>query len=265
MGRKKYIAEFLGTFTLVFVGAGCVCANSYLVKAGSPGFGLLGIAIAFGVVVVAIVYSLGYISGAHINPAVTISMVMTNRMGVDCGLKYILSQLAGASFAGFLLRVLFPEALYSTFLGTCVLGSGVTIMQAILMEAVITFLLVFVVYATVIDKRANPTLAGFAIGFVVLFGVMVGGPISGGSLNPARVFGPALASGHFANHYVWWIGPISGGVVAGFVYEYLFAEKREVLLFKKPLEIISSLVRGSHKIKELVGKRISSLHIKPLH
>ena len=214
MGRKKYIAEFLGTFTLVFVGAGCVCANSYLVKAGSPGFGLLGIAIAFGVVVVAIVYSLGYISGAHINPAVTISMVMTNRMGVDCGLKYILSQLAGASFAGFLLRVLFPEALYSTFLGTCVLGSGVTIMQAILMEAVITFLLVFVVYTTVIDKRANPTLAGFAIGFV---------------------------------------------------YEYLFAEKREVLLFKKPLEIISSLVRGSHKIKELVGKRISSLHIKPLH
>jgi len=145
-------------------------------------------------------------------------------------------------------------------LGTCVLGAGVTVTQAILMEAVITFLLVFVVYATVIDKRANPRLAGFAIGFVVLFGVMVGGPISGGSLNPARVFGPALASGHFANHYVWWIGPILGGVVAGYVYEFLFAEKREELLLKKPLEITRSLLRGPQWIMEFVGKRISSLH-----
>ena len=145
-------------------------------------------------------------------------------------------------------------------MGTCVLGAGVTVMQAILMEAVITFLLVFVVYATVIDKRANPRLAGFAIGFVDLFGVMVGGPISGGSLNPARVFGPALASGHFANHYVWWIGPILGGVVAGFVYEYLFAEKSEELLSKKVLERTNGLVRGTQKLKELVGKRISSLH-----
>ncbi|MFQ5713028.1 MAG: MIP/aquaporin family protein [Candidatus Scalinduaceae bacterium] len=260
MERKKYIAEFLGTFTLVFVGAGCVCADSYLVKAGLQGFGLLGIAIAFGFVVVAIVYSLGYISGAHINPAVTVSMIMTNRMSVDNGLKYIFSQLAGASFAGFLLRILFPEALYSTFLGTCVLGSGVTVIQAILMEAVITFLLVFVVYATVIDKRANPTNAGLAIGLVVLFGVMVGGPISGGSLNPARVFGPAIASGHFTNHYVWWIGPILGGVVAGFVYEYLFAEEREEILFKKALEKTKGFLRRAQKIKELVGKRIASLH-----
>ena len=260
MERKKYIAEFLGTFTLVFIGAGCVCADSYLVKAGSPGFGLLGIAIAFGVVVMAVAYSLGYISGAHINPAVTISMVMTRRMGVDCGLKYILSQLAGASFAGFLLRILFPEALSGALLGTCVLGSGVTVTQAILMEAVITFLLVFVVYATVIDKRANSRLAGFTIGFVVLFGVMVGGPISGGSLNPARVFGPAIASGHFANHYVWWIGPISGGAVAGYVYEYLFAEKRSELLFRNPLEITRSLLRVPQKLKELVEKRIMSLH-----
>ncbi len=104
------------------------------------------------------------------------------------------------------------------------------------MEAVITFLLVFVVYATVIDKRSTPALAGLAIGFVVLFGVMVGGAISGGSMNPARVFGPAMASGHFANHYVWWIGPIAGGLLAGFTYDLLFAEK------KKQLPIINSLM-----------------------
>ncbi len=253
MERKKFVAEYLGTFILVFIGAGCVCADSYLVKAGGQGLGLLGIAIAFGIVVVAIVYSLGYVSGAHINPAVTISMVMTSRMDVNTGIKYVFSQLAGASFAGFLLRILFPEALTGAFLGTCVLGPGVTVMQAILMETVVTFLLVFVVYATVIDKRATRTYAGFSIGMAVLFGVMVGGPISGGSLNPARVFGPAFASGHFNNHYVWWIGPIAGGILAGFVYEYLFAEEKHESLFDKILEKPRNLLDIVHKTKKPVG------------
>jgi MIP family channel proteins len=227
---KKYLAELLGTFALVFVGSGCVCADYYLVQSGSQGFGLLGIAIAFGFVVVAVAYSLGYISGAHINPAVTISMVVTRRMKVGIGFMYIVSQIVGATLAGYLLKSLFPEALASVFLGTCVLGSTVSISQAIIMEAVITFLLVFVVFATVIDKRSTPALAGLAIGFVVLFGVMVGGAISGGSMNPARVFGPAMASGHFANHYVWWIGPIVGGVFAGFTYDILFSEKKKRLV-----------------------------------
>ncbi len=226
---KKYLSELLGTFALVFVGSGCVCADYYLVKSGSQGFGLLGIAIAFGFVVVAVAYSLGYISGAHINPAVTVSMVATKRMKAGVGVMYIFSQVAGATLAGYLLKMLFPEALASVFLGTCVLGSSVSVSQAIVMEAVITFLLVFVVFATVIDKRATPALAGLAIGFVVLFGVMVGGAISGGSMNPARVFGPAMASGHFANHYVWWIGPIIGGLFAGFSYDLLFSEKKQQL------------------------------------
>ncbi len=233
---KKYLAELLGTFALVFVGSGCVCADYYLVKSGSQGFGLLGIAIAFGFVVVAVAYSLGYISGAHINPAVTMSMVATGRIKAGIGVMYIASQVAGATFAGYLLKILFPEALASVFLGTCVLGSSVTVTQAIVMEAVITFLLVFVVYATVVDKRATPALAGLAIGFVVLFGVMVGGAISGGSMNPARVFGPAIASGHFANHYVWWIGPILGGITAGFTYDLFFSEKEKQLPLVKGME-----------------------------
>ena len=256
---KKYLAELLGTFALVFVGSGCVCADYYLVKSGSQGFGLLGIAIAFGFVVVAVAYSLGYISGAHINPAVTVTMVATKRMKAGVGVMYILSQVAGATFAGYLLKVLFPEALASVFLGTCVLGSSVSVSQAIIMEAVITFLLVFVVFATVIDKRATPALAGLAIGFVVLFGVMVGGAISGGSMNPARVFGPAMASGHFANHYVWWIGPIVGGLLAGFSYDLLFSEKKEKLplvsgtVHKKPV----NRVRKSNNGK--LGNRRPSL------
>lgn len=223
---KKYFSEFLGTFALIFIGAGSVCADFYLTKAGSPGFGLLGISAAFGFVVIAVAYSLGYISGAHINPAVTVSMVVSNRMDAQTGFMYIVSQLAGASFGGYLLKMLFPAAM-AVNLGTCDLGAGVTIMQAMVMEVVVTFLLVFVVYATVVDKRATPALAGVAIGLVVLFGVMIGGVVSGGSMNPARVFGPALASGHFENHYVWWLGPIAGGVLAGLVYENIFAEKKK--------------------------------------
>ncbi|MGR3317515.1 MAG: MIP/aquaporin family protein [Candidatus Anammoxibacter sp.] len=221
---RKYLSEFIGTFALIFIGAGSCCADYYLTKSGAPGFGLLGISIAFGFVVVAIAYSLGYISGAHINPVVTVSMVVSNRMDAQTGFMYIVSQLGGAVVGAFLLKFLFPEAL-AVNLGTCALGSGVTVLQAIVMESIITFLLVFVVYATVVDKRATPALAGLAIGLVVLFGVMVGGPISGGAMNPARVFGPALASGSFMDHYVWWLGPMGGGVLAGLVYENVFAEK----------------------------------------
>ena len=251
---KKYLAELLGTFALVFIGAGSVCANYYLVKSGSPGFGLLGIAIAFGFVVVAVAYSLGYISGAHINPAVTISMVTTRRMKVGVGFMYIVSQVAGATLGGYMLKVLFPNALAGAFLGTCVLGADVTVTQAIVMETVITFLLVFVVYATVIDKRSTPALAGLAIGFVVLFGVMVGGAISGGSMNPARVFGPAMASGHFANHYVWWVGPILGGIAAGFTYDLLFAEK------KVKLPILDGIVNqtSTNRVRKTNNGRIGN-------
>jgi len=220
---KKYMSEFLGTFALIFIGAGSCCVNYYLTQAGSPGFGLMGISIAFGFVVISVAYSLGYISGAHINPAVTISMVVSKRMDSREGFMYIVSQLGGATFGGFLLKMLFPAAI-AINLGTCSIGDGVTVSQAILMEAIVTFLLVFVVYATAIDKRATPALAGVAIGLTVLFGVMIGGPISGGSMNPARVFGPAIASGVLDNHHmVWWIGPISGALLAGFIYDKVFA------------------------------------------
>ena len=256
---RKYLAELLGTFALVFVGAGCVCADYYLVKNGSQGFGLLGIAIAFGFVVVAVAYSLGYVSGAHINPAVTISMVVTRRIKAGVGAMYIVSQVAGATFAGYLLKVLFPEALTSVFLGTCVLGSNVSVAQAIVMEAVITFLLVFVVYATVVDKRSTPALAGLAIGFVVLFGVMVGGAISGGSMNPARVFGPAMASGHFANHYVWWIGPIVGGVTAGFTYDLIFSEKKKQHPLVNGIKRKNSMVKTRKTNNRKLGNRRSTL------
>lgn len=221
---KQYVAEAVGTFMLVFIGAGSICADYYLKQAGEPGIGLLGIAIAFGLVVAAAVYSIGYISGGHINPAATVAFWVTKRMEANTAIFYIGSQLVGASVAGFLLKVLFPDALAAVHLGVTKFGTGVNVYQALTMEFVITFLLVFTIFTTVVDTRAPKGFGGLAVGLAILFGVMIGGPITGGSLNPARTFGPAIASGFFENHVIYWIGPILGGIAAGLLYDRTFAE-----------------------------------------
>jgi len=223
---KKYMAEFVGTFALVFIAAGSVCADFYLRQAGGQGLGLLGISIAFGIVVIAVIYATSYVSGSHVNPAVTVSFWITKRMEPNTAIMYIISQIAGASLAGLALKTLFPDAAKTVYLGTCMLAPGVSIARGVLMEFIITFLLIFTIYGTLVDKRASAGFAGVAVGLVVLFGAMIGGTISGGAMNPARVFGPALASGQFTHHFVWWLGPILGGIAAGFVYDKLFAEKR---------------------------------------
>ncbi len=224
---KKYIAELVGTFALVFIAAGSVCADFYLRRSGGQGLGLLGISIAFGVVVIAIIYVTSYISGSHVNPAVTISFWITKRMDPNTAIMYIISQIAGAALAGLALRTLFPDALKTVYLGTCILSSGVSVTRGILMEFIISFLLVFTIYGTLVDRRASAGFAGIAIGLVVLFGSMIGGTISGGAMNPVRAFGPAIASGQFTHHYVWWIGPILGGIAAAVLYDKIFAEKRK--------------------------------------
>lgn len=222
---RPYIAEALGTFALIFIGAGSVCADHVLKQSGGAGIGLLGISIAFGLVVATMIYALGYISGCHINPAATIAFWVTNRMEANKAVFYIGSQLVGAVTGGYLLGILFPQAIAPVHLGVTSLGKGVTVSQGMLMEFIITFLLVLVIFTTVVDQRAPKGFAGLAIGIVILFGVMVGGPITGGSMNPARTFGPAVASGFFENHLVYWVGPVLGGIAAGLLYERVFAEK----------------------------------------
>ncbi|HHT9110757.1 MAG TPA: MIP/aquaporin family protein [Candidatus Brocadiaceae bacterium] len=224
---KKYMAEFVGTFALVFIAAGSVCADFYLRQSGGQGLGLLGISIAFGVVVSAVIYATSYVSGSHVNPAVTISFWVTKRMDPNTAIMYIISQIAGATVAGLALKTLFPDAAKTVYLGTCMLAPGVSIGRGILMEFIISFLLIFTIYGTLVDRRAPAGFAGLAIGLVVLFGSMIGGTISGGAMNPVRVFGPAIASGQFTHHYVWWIGPILGGILGGIVYDKLFAEHKK--------------------------------------
>ncbi|MFO0794571.1 MAG: aquaporin [Candidatus Brocadiaceae bacterium] len=224
---KKYMAEFVGTFALVFIAAGSVCADFYLRQSGGQGLGLLGISIAFGVVVSAVIYATSYVSGSHVNPAVTISFWITKRMDPNTAIMYIISQIAGATVAGLALKTLFPDAAKTVYLGTCMLAPGVSIGRGILMEFIISFLLIFTIYGTLVDRRAPAGFAGLAIGLVVLFGSMIGGTISGGAMNPVRVFGPAIASGQFTHHYVWWTGPILGGILGGIVYDKLFAERKK--------------------------------------
>lgn len=221
---RKYSAEFLGTFTLVFIAAGAVCADYSLRKTGGQGFGIIGTSLAFGLATASVIYAISYISGAHINPAITVSHWMTQRINPNTAIKYILSQLLGATLAGFTLKLLFPEALYTIYLGSSTLGDDVSALQGIIMESIITFLLALTIYGT-LDKRAYSGFAGLAIGLVVLFGALTGGPISGGIMNPARAFGPAIASGQFTHHYIWWVGPIIGSIAAAFLYDTVLAER----------------------------------------
>ncbi|MCF6158031.1 MAG: aquaporin [wastewater metagenome] len=224
---KKYIAEFLGTFTLVFIAAGAICADFYLKRNGGQGLGIIGTSIAYGLAVTSVFYAISYISGAHINPAITIAYWITKRVNPNTAIKYIIAQILGASLAGFTLKILFPEALYTVYIGTSTLGDNVSLLQGVVMEAIITFLLAITIFGTALDKRAYSSFAGLAIGLVILFGALIGGPISGGIMNPARAFGPALASGQFAHHYIWWLGPIAGSIAAALLYETVLAEGKK--------------------------------------
>ncbi len=223
---SKYIAEILGTLLIVFIGAGAVCAEHSVKMAGDQGVPVWAITV-FGIVVVAIVYATSYISGSHINPAITISYWATGRMYAGTAAYYIMSQMLGAVMAAYFLSLLFPDAVSTVYLGTCTLGEGVEPWKAASIECLVTFLFVFTIFATAVDKRTSKLLAGVAIGLVYLFGVSISTTFSGGALNPMRVFGPAVISGHFDFHYVWWLGPVSGAVAAGLLYGIVFKRKRE--------------------------------------
>jgi MIP family channel proteins len=225
---SKYIAEILGTLLVVFIGAGAICAEHSVKMAGGQGVVPAWSITVFGFVIVAIVYATSYISGSHINPAVTISFWATGRMHAGTAAYYIMSQMTGAVMAACFLKILFPDAVNTVYLGTCTLGEGVGLWKTVFIECIVTFLFVFTIYATAVDKRTSKILAGAAIGLVYLFGVSVSTTFSGGALNPARVFGPAVVSGHFDFHYVWWLGPVSGAIAAGFLYGKVFTRKTKV-------------------------------------
>lgn len=209
---RRAVAEAIGTFVLVLIGTGAVMVN-----AGTRGLlGHAGVALAFGAVVTAMVYALGHVSGAHINPAVTIALSYTGCFPRREVGHYVVAQCLGAAVASLLLR---------TVLGTAG-GLGATqpalgIGRTFILEWLLSFVLMFVIVSVATDERVIAGFAGIPVGLAVGLGVLVGGPLTGGSMNPARSLGPALAGGGWAGHWIYWVAPVTAMLAAARVYELL--------------------------------------------
>ncbi len=220
---QKVVVEALGTFLLVFLGAGSIVVSSGI---GLGSGQLLLVALAHGLALgVAISIAMG-ISGGHINPAVTAAMYVTKRIKGSDALAYVVAQFAGAAIWALLLLWIMPaQYVAASALGATTLSPYVGVMQGIAIEAVITFVLVMSVFGTTVDKRA-PKLAGFGVGFTLIALILVAGPLTGAAANPARAFGPEFAMMNFANWYVYFIGPLIGAIAAAVLYDKFILGKK---------------------------------------
>lgn len=223
---RKMLAEFVGTFALIFVGAGSIVAAS-VIGGGDLAPNLVTIALAHGLVIAVMVSAIGHVSGGHLNPAVTIGAWTAGKIRTGDAAAYLVTQLAAGVAGALLLRAVVPEdAWRSVSLGATLLGD-VTVAQGIAIEAVLTFLLVWVIFAVAVDPEGTfRAVAGLPIGLTVALDIMMGGPFTGGSVNPARSFGPAVAGGYWTDHWVYWIGPVAGGVLAAVLYDLLVLRRR---------------------------------------
>ena len=219
---RKLVAEAIGPFALVFAGAG-----SIVLAAGNVNIGLIEISLAHGLSIALLISALGHISGGHFNPAVTAGFWVTRRISTTLAIGYVLAQLTGGILGAVALTLLFPEGLREAAnLGTPALGPGVDFGKAVGIEIILTFFLVIVIFGTAVDRR-SANLGGLAIGLTITMDILAAGPLTGAVMNPARALGPALLTGTWDDHLVWWIGPVIGGVVAAMVYHYLFSEEAE--------------------------------------
>lgn len=223
---RRALAEFIGTLALIFIGAGSILSD----RLAGGDVTLVGIALAHGLTIAVMVSAFGHISGAHLNPAVTVGALVANKISPVDAAVYWISQLAGGVSGALLLTLVFdPATRQAANLGTPGLGAGVTVGQGLVFEMVATFFLVIVVCATAIDPRgAFKVVAGLPIGLVITFDILAGGPLTGASMNPARTFGPAAVGGFWANHWIYWVGPLVGGAIAGILYSTFFLRRSDV-------------------------------------
>jgi len=215
---RALTAEAIGTFALCFVG---ILAINVDTISGSDGTGsLITVALAHGLTIAVMIAALGALSGAHFNPAVTAGFVATGRMTPVRGAQYVGAQLLGAALASLLIA--WPFGFDVVRAGTP--AAAVRWDGAVIVEAVATFFLVLVIFGTAVDHRAPKSVFPFAIGFTVALDIMAIGPITGAAMNPARAFGPALVSGAWAGHWIYWVGPLLGGVAAAFLQHRFLME-----------------------------------------
>jgi MIP family channel proteins len=219
---RRSVAEALGTFALIFIGVGSVAAKYY----PDANYGIFGIATAHAIVLSVMITATMAISGGHLNPAVTIGLLAARRTTGQTAAAYIVAQLIGAVLGAFAIKAVFPIGVTRPIsLGTPAIAGNLQLSQAIAVEAILTFFLVSAVFGTCVNPDA-PKVGGFGVGLVLLFDILVGGPLTGAAVNPARAFGPALVAGQWVAHGVYWVGPIVGGLVAAMLWEHVLLPKR---------------------------------------
>ena len=231
---RRGFAEFVGTFTLIFIGAGSILTLTKLLEPATNGsaqalgvYGsltLVSVALAHGLAIGVMASAVGHISGGHFNPAITLGFFITRRLAPTLAVVYWSVQLLGATAAALLLRWFFSDSVRAaTNLGAPGLAGGITVWQGVVIEGVLTFFLVWVVFATAADPGGTfKSIAGLAIGLTITLDILMGGPLTGAAMNPARAFGPELVSRHWTDAWVWYVGPLVGGAVAALAYEWLY-------------------------------------------
>jgi len=217
---RHFTAEFIGTFALVFVGGGTIITSPLLSQQAA----VVNIAFAHGLILALMVTATMRVSG-HLNPAVTAGFLVTRRIEPMMAVVYWIAQFLGAIIASYLLKALYPPQIVAvTRLGGQSISADISLLQAVVLEAIATFFLVFVVFGTAVDPKA-PKVGGFAIGLTVTAGILSIGPLTGGSMNPARSFGPAVVTHIFEGQTAYWVGPLLGGVLAALLYDRVFLRR----------------------------------------
>ncbi|MCE2401067.1 aquaporin [Candidatus Poribacteria bacterium] len=216
MNTRNLVAEFIGTFALIFIGAGSVVIN--------PG-NLVAVALAFGSVVVGFIYAYGHISGTHINPAVTLALLIAGEIEFTAAIGYWIVQFAGGILGAYVLKGVLP---INGDLGVTILATNVTPINGLIVEIVLTFFLVNTIFNTAVSGKAG-NFAGLAIGLTLVFCILMGGPLTRASLNPARTLGPAIAAGaehaQWGNIWLYFVGPFIGAVLAALLYIGVLKDK----------------------------------------
>jgi aquaporin Z len=239
MNAKALIAEFIGTFAIVFFGVGAIATN-YMLTGGKT-TDLVAIALAHGLIFAAMVSATVAISGGHLNPAITFGVWLARKIDLKNAVGYIIFQCLGGIFAASLLKLAFPlETLRAIKMGTPTLGEGETIPMALVMELIMTFFLVFVYFGTLLDAR-SPKVGGLFIGAIVALDILAGGPLSAAVMNPARYLGPALLSLQLQQFWLYWIGPLVGAAAAALLYHYFFEERGSRLVRPGEGEEVASM------------------------
>ena len=214
---RRFAAEFMGAFTLVFVGVG-----SIMVSAQS---GLVGIALAHGLAIGVMFAAVSQASGGHFNPAITFGFLVTRRLSMTNAVIHWCAQLLGAVIAALMLRVVFPDAADLSG-GVPVLNSSMGTFGGLVLEAILTFFLVWVVFGVAADpKSTHRPIAGLAIGLTITIDILIGGPLTGAAMNPARAFGPQLVENVWSDGWLYYVGPLVGAAAAALLYDVLYLRK----------------------------------------